>query len=49
MILQNILMSKGHYAPETGVLFISIDDTAEYIDGEGALRPRNGSIIYFRR
>jgi hypothetical protein len=26
------LIWKGLYAPETGVLFISIDDTAEYVD-----------------
>jgi hypothetical protein len=42
-------VQKGLYAPEIGVLFISIYDTAEYIDVEGALRPGNRSIIYFHR
>jgi hypothetical protein len=48
MILQNIMMQKGLHAPEIGVLFISIDDIAEYIDVEGASRPGN-SIIYIHR
>jgi hypothetical protein len=30
-------------------LFISVDDTAEYIDVGRALRPRNRSILFFHR
>jgi hypothetical protein len=42
-------MSKWLHAPEIGVLFISVDDNAEYIGVEGASRPGNRGIIYFRR
>jgi hypothetical protein len=37
------------HAPEIGEFVISIDDTAEYIDAAGALRPASMSIIYFHR
>jgi hypothetical protein len=42
-------MKKRLHSPEIGELVISIVDTAEYIDAEGASCPGNRGIIYFHR
>jgi hypothetical protein len=47
--MQNILMHKGLDALEIGLLFIPIDDSAEYIGAEGASLPGSRRISYFHR